>query len=71
MREINRRGFVKRSATATITLGSMIGPKTWAGANDKIHAPVVGFHRNGQFLLMIEKNTQQIFPPTCDRLHFY
>jgi len=51
MGKINRREFVKKTSTATAAASlaaTMIGPKTWAGANDKIRAACVGIRGQGR-----------------------
>ena len=51
MAEIIRREFVKRSVRATVgatVAAHLIGPKLWAGANDKIQAACVGVRGQGK-----------------------
>ncbi len=49
MSRTNRRGFVKgASGTTFLAVGSgLIGPKTWAGANDRIGVACVGLNGRG------------------------
>ncbi len=47
MVNITRRDFVKNSAAVAAASAVMIGPKTWAGANDKIRVACVGVHGRG------------------------
>ena len=51
MTKIARRDFVKTTAGATAAVsvaGNMIGPKVWAGANDKIRAACIGIRGQGK-----------------------
>lgn len=49
MSEMNRRKFIKNAGgTAAIAASaSLIGPKTWAGANDRIRVGVIGINGRG------------------------
>jgi len=48
MSKLTRREFVKSSAAATAAAASLVGPSTWAGANDRIRAACVGIRGQGR-----------------------
>ncbi|MDA2924496.1 Gfo/Idh/MocA family oxidoreductase, partial [Acidobacteria bacterium AH-259-L09] len=48
MSKINRREFVKRSAATTAVVPILMGPNTWAGANNRVQVACVGLRGQGR-----------------------